>query len=107
MIALYVVEVSGYKLSTTSPLDVQVRVIDSQGNYRNDVTVDVLASNGAQSWSGTIAATGSNGYYQACNVGSFAGSPSGIVISATASKPGYTSGSGTGLGTLGNLTGCP
>jgi len=107
MIALYVVEVSGYKLSGTNPMDFQVRVIDSQGTYRNDVAVDLLATNGAQTWSGTLPATGLNGYYRVCDQGSFAGSANSVVISATASKPGYTSGSGNGVGTLGNLAGCP
>jgi hypothetical protein len=89
------------------PLDIQVRVQDSQGVYRNDVTVDVLASNGTQTWSGPIASTGANGIYRICDTGSFFGGATNIVINATASKTGFRNGTATGIATLGNLTGCP
>jgi hypothetical protein len=89
------------------PLDIQVMVQDSQGTPRNDVTVDVLASNGTQAWSGRLGATGSNGIYRICDTGSFFGGATNIVINATASKPGFLNGTATGIATLGNLPGCP
>ena len=105
---LYVVQVLGYKMSGGGlPVDLQVRVVDSQGTYRNDVTVNVTADNGTQSWSGTIASTGASGFYRACNVGSFFGGGNLIKIDVTASKPGFISGTGSGTGQVGNLNGCP
>jgi len=103
-----VVQVLGYKMSGGGlPIDIQVRVQDSQGAYPNDATVDVTASNGTQSWSGTIPSTGANGFYRACNVGSFFGGGNLITINVTVSKPGFISGTGSGMGQVGNLTGCP
>jgi hypothetical protein len=100
--------VLGYKpTGGGQPLDIQVRVQDSQGTFRNDVTVDASATNGTQNWSGTVPATGSSGFYRACNVGSFFGGGNLISISVTASKPGFISGTGSGMGQVGNLTGCP
>ena len=88
------------------PLDIQVTVRDILGVRINGATVNVTASNGTQSWSGTLANTG-NGIYTVCNVGSFNAPASAIRVNATASKVGYSDGSGSGTAQVGNLTGCP
>jgi hypothetical protein len=102
-----VVAVIGEQVTSGQPIDIQVRVQDSQGTYRDDVNVQVLASNGTESWSGVLPSTGANGIYRICDVGSFSTGASTIIINATASKAGYISGSGTATCKVGNLSGCP
>jgi hypothetical protein len=101
--------VLGYKpFGTGQPLDVQVHVTDSAGVPVTTATVNVTASNGLQSWSGTLAAVGGNpGFYRVCNVGAFSGGATSITINASVTAPGFNNGSGTGIGQNGNLGGCP
>jgi hypothetical protein len=105
--ALVVDQIIGRKENGIQPLDVQLRVRDGLGNLINGATVNVTASNGTSTWSGTLGGIGS-GRYRVCNVGSFGGSSGGsVTISATASKTGYQPGSGSGSASRGNLSGCP
>jgi len=104
-----VIQVIGYKqFGNGQPLDIQVGVTDMLGNPISNATVNVSASNGAQSWSGTLAPLGGQpGFYRVCNAGSFNGGATSILISANASLVGYNSGSGGASAQNGNLNGCP
>jgi hypothetical protein len=103
------VSIIAYKSAGSNQgLDIQIRVTNfSTGAPVDGATVSAAASNGLTSWSGTLGGTGS-GYYTACNVGSFSYDGWYISVNATASKPGYVTGSATLThSSNGNLLGCP
>jgi hypothetical protein len=96
-----------YKLyGSNQGIDIRATVTDAFGASVAGATVSVSASNGSQSWSGVLSDNGA-GTYSVCNVGSFSGWWFSVAANATASKPGYISGTAGATGTYGNLNGCP
>jgi hypothetical protein len=104
---LLIVQIIGRKENgNAQPLDILVRVRDDLGNPIDGATVMAVASNGNQSWSGTLPGTGS-GYYMVCDVGAFNGRDGGgVQVTVTARKAGYQSGSGSATAGRGNLGSC-
>jgi hypothetical protein len=106
-LALRITGVTGYKRpGNNRPLDIQVTVTDQSGVPVNGATVAVSASNGVDSWAGTLSNTGS-GLYTVCDMGSFDGSAAAIRIDALATKAGYTPDFRAGNAQSGNMPGCP
>ncbi len=87
-------------------LDVYVEMKDNRGSMVSGVTVLVSASNGSDSWSGTLADL-SGGLYRVCNQGFFSGNSNAISVTVTASKAGYWPATRTATAGSGNISGCP
>lgn len=83
-------------------IDLVVTVTDELGNPATAATVNVTVRDSRNNWSGTLLNMG-GGSYRICNVGSFSDPASNFSLNATATEPGYITGTRSGTAVQGNL----